>query len=494
MVNTIELDAFKVAKQLYGNQDYGACELILSEHLKVNRADVDAYSLMAENYEKIFRPDLAVKSYQSAVEIAKAKGDDFQTLEESAARVEATLEGIRKGGQSVAEYKKSNEENINPVDEGGADRSAFEKLGRRISPYFGFPESNHRRLTSNSYGFIIADGFKGMEVPYTPEPRSNEFIVGIFGGSIACAFYQDAVAQLTEGLSNHPDLAGRPVTVLNYSMSGSKQPETMIMLAYFTTIGQNFDLIINMDGMNDLAGCAGNLHQGHHIAMPPADITNIFMALTAIPDLDVNSLKYFLRLGQYDKCIKFVKESALPIPGRMALAEFLGKKRKRLVNQKPKVNADENLINIQRVKPDSMLGMNEEDFTDRVLQIRKFWFNCVENMVQICRGRGIKYVHTLHPSHFILERDLGENDAQLVKSLSSIGWYQRIVGAGFPLMNEKLQTLSSLWGEAYHCNLQPVLEELGDDMLLDPMGHFKQPVNLAMAGGLTNFINSKSLI
>ena len=51
-MGAIELDAVKLAKQLYNNQNYQACELILHEHLRANRTDIEALGLMANNYEK----------------------------------------------------------------------------------------------------------------------------------------------------------------------------------------------------------------------------------------------------------------------------------------------------------------------------------------------------------------------------------------------------------------------------------------------------------
>jgi len=483
---TVKFDARKIAQKLCDNHDYQAAELVLHEHIKFDRQDEEAIALIGDIFEKSDRNDLALLQFRNAVLLAHAKGKDTTAYDASVARLEALQKNYSGQFQSTEIGAAVGEEN-------SKNYSPRLKPSRRILPYFGFPEIHHDTLTLNEYGYIVQDGFKGKQIPYMPVPGSNEFIVGIFGGSIACAFYKDAVARLTEKLGNHPDLADCTVTVLNFSMGGSKQPESMIAHAYFTAIGQKFDLIINMDGMNDLAGCAGNLHQGHHMAMPPADITNAFLALTAVPDLDVNSLRYFLRLNRYDKLIDFFENTDIPLFGQKSLVGFFRKKRNFHMNQKPKIDIDDNLITIHRIEPDSMLGMNDEDFIDRVRQIRKFWFNCVKNMVEVCRGQGTTYVHAIHPSHFFLSRELGKNDKALAESEPALDWYRRIVGTGFPLMTEQLQHLSGIWHGAHYCELQEVLEDLDDDMLLDRMGHFKAPVNFAMADKIADFVQNKLL-
>lgn len=88
---------------------------------------------------------------------------------------------------------------------------------------------------------------------------------------------------------------------------------------------------------------------------------------------------------------------------------------------------------------------------------------------------------------------MGPNDKALAESEPARAWYRRIVGIGFPLINEMLEGLPVIWGGAHHCSRQEVLEEPGDNMLSARMAHLQEPVDLAMADRLAVFIQTLPL-
>ena len=51
---------------------------------------------------------------------------------------------------------------------------------------------------------------------------------------------------------------------------GYKQPQQALVLAYFLSIGQPFDLVINIDGLNEVALSPLNNQQNLDISMPSA--------------------------------------------------------------------------------------------------------------------------------------------------------------------------------------------------------------------------------
>lgn len=94
---------------------------------------------------------------------------------------------------------------------------------------------------ANNHGFPSP-----VDYPYAA--KGDEFIVGIFGGSVAHSFAMQASTLFSELLSKQN---GRKVVVLNFAAGGHKQPQQLTALAYFLSIGQRFDLIINIDGFNE---------------------------------------------------------------------------------------------------------------------------------------------------------------------------------------------------------------------------------------------------
>ncbi|HUA54185.1 MAG TPA: hypothetical protein VMB81_18550, partial [Candidatus Sulfotelmatobacter sp.] len=100
---------------------------------------------------------------------------------------------------------------------------------------------------------------------------TRQFIVGIFGGSVAAAFALEergGIAQVVRGVPGYED---RDVLVLDLAMGGFHQPVQLFVLNYMLTLGQTFDLIINLDGFNE-AFCGWDNAENFktHVSMPNA--------------------------------------------------------------------------------------------------------------------------------------------------------------------------------------------------------------------------------
>jgi hypothetical protein len=107
-----------------------------------------------------------------------------------------------------------------------------------------YVERDHERVVANKHGFVSIHDY-----PFT-DP--NAFVIGVFGGSVAVQFALTMAPTLQEHLSSHPKFTGRRVVLLNFANGGTKQPQQLTTLAYFLTLGQKFDLILNLDGFNEL--------------------------------------------------------------------------------------------------------------------------------------------------------------------------------------------------------------------------------------------------
>lgn len=119
------------------------------------------------------------------------------------------------------------------------------------SPFFG-PVNNinssyyskntnlfHRR-NINNYGFSEYQNF-----PYLK--RSDEFVIGIFGGSVA-----ESLANQMSGSTKLKSLDahfGKKIVILNMALSAGKQPQQYFISSYFSN---TIDLAINLDGLNEI--------------------------------------------------------------------------------------------------------------------------------------------------------------------------------------------------------------------------------------------------
>jgi len=51
-------------------------------------------------------------------------------------------------------------------------------------------------------------------------------------------------------------------------MPGFKQPQQLQVLTYFLSVGQEFDMVVNIDGFNDVVWALNNNASGLDISIP----------------------------------------------------------------------------------------------------------------------------------------------------------------------------------------------------------------------------------
>ena len=122
-------------------------------------------------------------------------------------------------------------------------------------------ESPWLELAANNHGYF-------SERDYPTAADDELFVVGVFGGSAAQWFALQAGPELARQLAGMPGLEGRRVEVLCFAQGGFKQPQTLHALTYFAARGQRFDLILTIDGFNEVALAAANLALGFDPALP----------------------------------------------------------------------------------------------------------------------------------------------------------------------------------------------------------------------------------
>ena len=83
-------------------------------------------------------------------------------------------------------------------------------------------------------------------------------------------FCQVGVERLLADLQQHEFFKARTLVPLCMAHEGYKQPQQLQVLAYFLSIGQPFDLVINIDGFNEVALSPLNNQQNLDISMPSA--------------------------------------------------------------------------------------------------------------------------------------------------------------------------------------------------------------------------------
>ena len=126
-------------------------------------------------------------------------------------------------------------------------------LTYQLHPYFGFVE-------------------RGVAYAGLPYKRANkdQFIIGIFGGSVALQYYAYEMENhiLARALQRLPQFQNKEIIILRFCHQAYKQPQQLLVLNYFLSLGQEMDMAINIDGFNEVALAYANNQTGIDSSMP----------------------------------------------------------------------------------------------------------------------------------------------------------------------------------------------------------------------------------
>ena len=81
----------------------------------------------------------------------------------------------------------------------------------------------------------------------------GKVIVGLTGGSVARQLGTTATGVLERELSRISGFQGRSFEFVRLAIDGQKQPQQLMALNYLLTLGAEFDVLINLDGLNEIS-------------------------------------------------------------------------------------------------------------------------------------------------------------------------------------------------------------------------------------------------
>lgn len=131
--------------------------------------------------------------------------------------------------------------------------------GRALHPFLGYVANQHlgeqQRIPVNDYGF------RDVDMPVQPR-REDRYVVAVTGGSVALMMVLFAEDVLRRELARSPAVGGRQVELVCMALGAYKQPQQLIAAQLAMLRGGHFDLLLNLDGFNEVALVAGNVDQG----------------------------------------------------------------------------------------------------------------------------------------------------------------------------------------------------------------------------------------
>ena len=321
-----------------------------------------------------------------------------------------------------------------------------ESIVERLHPFFGYVlkqgafTNEKLKLKVNKHGF-----FSLYEYPFI-KTNKKQFIIGVFGGSVANNFAVDEYKNqiLSKKLQSYPEFADREIVVLNFGNGGYKQPQQLLILNYFLALGQELDLVLNIDGFNEVA--LSNLNNKAQIELGMPSVQHIQPLTNLASNVSPEVMSAIVQINDNKKQLKAGIDKLQTC--QLALCHAVTSLRvKQLVNnyqqaivkydaEVKKSNADTANSGIVYVpKADSVLP-------DRAAfdKMASMWYESSIGMNQILSSRKIKYFHFIQPNQYYpTKRAFTAKEKEIAINKESP--YIEGVKKGYPVLLSKVDDL-----------------------------------------------------
>jgi hypothetical protein len=337
-------------------------------------------------------------------------------------------------------------------------------LGYTMNPEFsGINKSKPGGMNTSDYGFL--DNFSPI---HNREP--NEILIGITGGSVAAWFFIETREVLESYLRKSPKFKDKKITFINMALGGWKQPQQLLSLTYLLSLGANFDMIINIDGFNDLVmPIYFNLKKSVFPYYP----TNWYV-FSSMPNpgfvdpliTEVNSMANERKL-----IADFMKNSFLS-ENILARVIWLNYDRYR----EYQANKLRDKYNYQTSLQTTWIttGTKYEPAKDEKSEYKamaSYWARSSEQMRFLADSNNIKYYHFLQPNQYVPgSKPLTEEE--LLKAFGEKSQYKVIVEDGYSALQQEGVRLKQM-GENFY-DLSYIFKDNHETLYLDECCHFNR--------------------
>ena len=286
-------------------------------------------------------------------------------------------------------------------------------------------EASWTNLDTNNHGFF-------SEFNY-PHARGNErdLIIGIFGGSVAQWFALQGAAQLENRLQEHALFRDRDIKVLNFSQGGFKQPQQLQTLSYFLSLGQEFDIVVNVDGFNEIALSHFNHENGVDTSMPSAQHLIPLLGLLGGSKVEMKMIDRLhslrvseLRLRRLERWESATRSAGL----HMVVSVLHDRARKEYDRDVRAIDAlgssleRTNMVHLAD-HPDAA------SITESISEAMDFWLNAAVTMQALCNARGILYSEVIQPNQYYSNKAFSEQERELAINTDSP--YREAIESGY---------------------------------------------------------------
>lgn len=312
----------------------------------------------------------------------------------------------------------------------------------QVHPYVGYVEEPKPDSGVTPFGgetpVPVSDfGYIDGKVPVGK--RDGETVrVAVTGGSVACYFAVNGTPHLASLLRDDPRFAGKRFEFRNLALGGYKQPQQLMTLAYLLALGAEFDVVLNIDGFNEVG--LHELENAAHRVFPA--FPRSWQARVEVADP---------RMGRLQGKIEYFNEHRLALaqsfearPWRYSVvANVLWILLDRKADQdvyRLKAQFWQTTPSLQRyvVTGPTSLKLDSEDAL--YSHLASLWRESSTQMDRLCRTNGILYYHFLQPNQYVKgSKPMGPEEVET--AILEKHPYRHAVEVGYPRLMAQGATL-----------------------------------------------------
>ena len=310
-------------------------------------------------------------------------------------------------------------------------------------------------------------------------------MIGITGGSVACYFAVNGTKRLAEELEKLPRFAGKELVFVNLALAGYKQPQQLMSVAYLLSLGGEFDVILNIDGFNEVAVDA--LVSQWEDTFPAFPVG--WRSRMAVSDAN---------LGQTGSQMLLIDAARNELAGRFSsppwrysivcnlVWELLDRRLARKGAQLRDEYGQQRQAN--KAYPRTGPPVQFANRGERDEFLAEIWANSSVLLDRLCRGCGISYYHFLQPNQYLAgSKPLSEEEKQ--GAILENHPYGKGVERGYPLLIRRTEVLRKA-GVAYH-DLTGLFADHPESIYIDNCCHYNQIGYEIMADAIVRAIQSE---
>ncbi len=378
-------------------------------------------------------------------------------------------------------YAAANEERrqiaagVVDIDQGllaGASGSG-EMLQFVAHPYLGYvrQEGDLRAAQGQDY-------LQGKK-PVVTAAQDGVAIVGIFGGSVAEQFSKFGSGALRQYLASDPRFVGKKIEIVTGAVAGYKQPQQLLAMNYLLSLGQHFDLILNIDGFNELAG-PPNANIPNNVS--PSFPTGWSYLADRMPNLDVLDAVGGVTHARHARRQLASSVNAVPLSCCSATLQYVWKGIDTVLTRRV-ASAQQELAHVAAAQPEITDPQPIAYKADGELlqELVGEWERSSSLMATIAQAQGIAYLHFLQPNQYVANaKPLSREEMRTAVNVNSP--YRQWVAQGYPLLRQAGERLRGR-GEQFH-DLSTVFHNVPGTVYKDDCCHLNADGNALMAASI----------